>query len=330
MTPSKQLKYSLTALFIILFGGTLGYSFIEGWSLLESLYMTVITLTTVGYGEVHEISPFGRLFTIVLIITGVGIVAYIIGTFTRIMIEGEIRKIFGRRKMERRIRTLKNHYIICGFGRIGKVICKELTAQNLPFIVIEKDPEVIQKVDAEKFLYLYDDATSEDVLLQAGITKATGLIACVSSDADNLYSTMTARELNPKLLIIARACNEGAQKKLLRAGADKVVFPHYIGGMKIAQAILRPHVLDFVEIATQNHCMELQLEEIRVIEGSSLAETTFQRYHINEDFGLIIVAVKKPSGEMIFNPSVDARIEVGDILIVMGKYEDLKRFEELQ
>ena len=329
MDVIKQLKFGLTFLVIALVGGTLGYSLIEGWDPLSSLYMTVITITTVGYGEVRPLSQAGVAFTMALILGSVGMVAFIVVGLARVMVEGEVRRIFGRRKLEKRISNLKDHYIICGYGRIGGYICHELTSRPVPFVVVEKDPSVTQRIEDRSCLYVNGDATNDDILRKAGIDSARCLVATVASDADNLYIPLTARELNPDLYILSRATDEKAQKKLLTAGANKVVSPYLIGAHRMAMALLRPAVVDFMEIAMRERSLELQLEEIRVHRIDRLASTILRDSGIRSDLDLIVVAVKKTSGQMIYNPSSETRIETGDILITIGGKKNLEKLEEL-
>ena len=329
MDVIKQLKFGLTFLVIALVGGTLGYSLIEGWDPLSSLYMTVITITTVGYGEVRPLSQGGIAFTMMLILSSVGMVAFIVVGLARVMVEGEVRRIFGRRKLEKKISNLKDHYIICGYGRIGSYIGQELAKRPVPFVVVEKDLDVTQRIEDQDCLYVNGDATNDDILKKAGIDSARCLVATVASDADNLYITLTARELNPDLYILSRATDENAQKKLLTAGANKVVSPYLIGAHRMAMALLRPAVVDFMEIAMRERSLELQLEEIRVHTIGQLASTTLRDSGIRSDLDLIVVAIKKESGKMIYNPSSETRIETGDILITIGARNNLERLEEL-
>ncbi|MBW2451372.1 MAG: NAD-binding protein, partial [Deltaproteobacteria bacterium] len=250
MDPIKHLRFSLITLISVIAMGTFGYALIEDWDLFDSLYMTVITLATVGFKEVHELSPEGMLFTIILIISGTGIIAYALSSLIQIMVEGQIYNILGRRKLETRLNQLHDHYIVCGYGRIGHMICKELQARPVPFVIVEKDPLLTDRLNRDGYLYVVGDATDDDTLLTAGIHRAKGLITAVTSDTDNVYITLTARGLNPSLFILARAGEEGSEKKLLRAGASKVISPYTIGANRMAQAILRPSVVDFIEIAT--------------------------------------------------------------------------------
>lgn len=331
MESNKNLIIAIIALIIILLTGTVGYSLIQKWNLLDSLYMTIITITTVGYGEVSELSIPGKIFTIGLITGGMGVSAYILGSLASLMFEGEIKKIFGRRKLEKQIKTLKDHYIICGYGRIGSLICKELStaAKPVPFVVVENDSNVVEEIENENFLFVYGNATEENILIKAGLKRAKGLVSVVSSNSDNVYITLSARELNNKLFILTRASHEKAEKKLLRAGADKVVSPYYIGGKRMAQAILRPTVVDFIELAVQNESMELQLEEITIKKPSALSGISLKDSGIRQKLGLIIVAIKKRSGQMVFNPSSESKLESDDTVLAIGEPKNLLKFEKM-
>lgn len=324
-----NIRLALLNLLLIIILGTLGYYAIENWNLLNSLYMTVITISTVGFKEVGELSNEGKILTLFLIIGGVGVGAYTFGSITQIMVEGEIRKIFGRRKLEKQIRDLKEHFIVCGFGRIGSTVSREFAAEKQPFVIIEKDHNIIQRIDHEGFLYIEGDATSEEILLRAGILRAKAVIAAAPTDVENVYITLTARELNPKLFILARGDDELSEKKLLRAGANKVISPYFIGGLRMAQAILRPNVMDFIEIATQRQHLELQLEEIKTSPSSKLINTTLKDSEIRKDLGLIIVAIKNEQGKMIFNPQPETVIKEGDVLIALGEKKELKQLEKM-
>jgi voltage-gated potassium channel len=329
MDVISQLRFGLSFLVIVLVGGTLGYTLIEGWNPLDSLYMTVITITTVGYTEVRPLSGVGRGFTMVLILASVGMVAFIVVGLARIMVEGEVRKILGRRKLEKQIHNLRNHYIICGYGRIGSYICKELAERPLPFVVVERNPEVTQRIEEANYYYVNGDARDDETLKNAGIESAKCLVPAVASDADNLYITLTARALNPGLYILSRATDEKAEKKLLMAGANTVILPYLIGAHRMAMSLLRPTVVDFVEIAMHRKSLELQLEEIRVHDVDRLASTTLRDSGIRSDLDLIIVGIKKASGKMIYNPSSETHIEAGDTLITLGERKNLDRLEKL-
>ncbi len=321
----QKIIRGLILLGMVVMMGTIGYMIIERWHLMDALYMTVITITTVGFKEVSRVSEPGRVFTVILIFTGMGIMAYTLGMVAQFMVEGEIRSILGRRKLGSRIKSLKKHYIICGYGRIGRIIAQELKSNGIPILVIDSDPESQNTLDQHDMPYIIDDATSEDVLIEAGIERAKGLVAVVLSDADNLFITMTARGLKPDLFILARADEEHAQKKLLRVGADHVVLPYLMGGRKMAQTILRPAVADFLDLTIHDKNIELNIEELQVKKVSKLNGVTLVDSGIRQKMNVIIVGIRKKDGEMMFNPSFEARIEAGDILIALGQSSELDR-----
>ncbi len=329
MDPVRRLRLSIAALVAVIAFGTLGYSLIEGWQTFDALYMTVITLATVGFKEVHELSSQGKAFTIVLIICGTGIIAYTLSSLLQFTLEGQLRKILGRKKLESRISKLRNHYIICGFGRIGHLICREFQSRPTPFVIVEKDPHHIERLDREGYLYVEGDATDDDTLLAAGIDHAKGLITAVTSDTDNVYITLTARGLNPKLFILARAGEEGSEKKLMRAGASKVISPYTIGANRMAQAILRPSVVDFIEIATASEHLELQIEEIAIAADSVLAGKNLVDSGVRQSMGIIIVGIKQTDGKMIFNPPPNKVIEPGSVLIILGQRKSISQLEKI-
>lgn len=328
MDPFRKVLFSLITLFILIGSGTVGYVLIEDWPAFEALYMTVITLATVGYKEVYELSHEGKIFTIILIISGTGIIAYTIGSMIQFMVEGQLRKLLGRKKVQKQISNLKGHYIICGYGRIGRSVCRELASKPVPVIVVEQNPARCEMLEEGGFLFVQGDATHDDVLEKAGISRAKGLITVVTSDSANVFITLTARGINPKLFILARASEDGADIKLMRAGANKVVSPYSIGATRIAQAILRPSVVDFIDIATGNENIELQIEEIQVTLQSSLAGKTLINSGIRKDLGLIIVGIKRDN-HMNFNPDPNSQITPGDILIALGESPEIKKLEQL-
>lgn len=323
----QKLLLSLFLIVLVISFGTLGYMFIEGWDLVDSLYMTIITLASVGYKEVHDLSLNGKMFTIILIIGGVGTVAYALTAGARIILEGELQDVFGRRRLEKKIRELKDHYIICGYGRMGKIICRELREKDQKFIVIEKNPELAP--DKEDILLIRGDATKDEVLNEARIEKARGLISVLPTDAENLFVVLSARGMNTGLSIVARAGEEGSDKKLLRAGADKVVSPYHIGGLRIAHTVLKPAVVDFIEFATKSGNIDLQMEEIKIQESSKLAETTLEECGIGRELGIIIVGIKQADGNLRFNPTFRSAIKAGDTLIALGEISKLKILEDM-
>jgi voltage-gated potassium channel len=327
-SSEKQLFLALTAIAGVVFVGTVGYSVLEGWSLLDSLYMTIISLTTVGFGEVRPLSTEGKMFTLAIILGGVATVTTTLTIGSQILLAGQLQKVMGRRRLEKEIRKLKGHYIICGYGRMGKIICREFLNKPVPLVVIEQDYEEFQDIPAD-ILAIRGNAAEEEVLKEAGIERALGLVAVASSDADNVYITLTASGLRSDLYIVARAGEAGSEQKLIRAGAMKVVSPYTIGGTGIANAILRPAVVDFIELVTKREHLELQMEEVLIAPSSSLSGKTVLEAGLRQNLGIIVVAVKKKDGQMEFNPSPRTGISEGDRLIVLGGGESLIKLERL-
>lgn len=317
----------LLLIIAVLVFGTAGYMIIEDMKFIDAFYMTVITLATVGFKEVKDLDEPGKIFTIILILNGFGIFTYSLTTGAKIIIEGEIKEVFKKRRMRKKIDGLAQHYIVCGYGRMGSIIVKELKANNMPVVVIEKNK--INLPEDEEFVYVEGDATHDDVLKSAGIEKAKGLITVLPSDAENLYVVLSARELNPDLFIVARAIDKEAESKLKRAGADKVVSPYFIGGLRIAHTILRPTVVDFIEFATRSEHIEIQIEEIKVSSGSGLVGKTIAQSGIGRDIGVIILGIKRADGRMKFNPTSQTLIKEGDTLIVIGQTDKLSLLEKL-
>jgi voltage-gated potassium channel len=305
--------------------GTCGYYIVEHMPLFEAFYMTIITISTVGYAEIIPLSPAGRSLTIIIIILGITVGAYTIGMLVRAFIEGEMAKIFGRRKVQKQISELEDHFIVCGFGRIGRIISNELAADHIDFVVIEQDPAIVEKIEFKNYLFLEMDATSEEALLEAGIMKAKGIATALRSDANNVFITLTAKGLQPDIYILARASHENNEDKLSRAGASRVVSPHIIGGRRMAQVLKRPTVVDFIDIATMGSSLGLMMEEAMIGGNSDLINKNLIDSNLRRDFGVIIVAIKKKAGNMIFNPMPSETLESGDVMVVIGKKEDLKR-----
>jgi voltage-gated potassium channel len=309
--------------------GTAGYMVIEEWNFLDALYMTIITLTTVGYKEIHDLSLSGRFFTIVLLMGGVGTVFYALSIGAKVIIEGELQEIYGRKRVEKRLKNLNEHYIVCGYGRMGKIIARELHQEKLTFAVIEKNEIIVDPDEKDTLLIIQGDATRDDLLKKIGIERAKCLISVLPTDAENLYVVLSARGLNPNLLIVARAGEEGSEQKLLRAGADRVVSPYHIGGLRMAHTVLKPAVVDFIEYATKSGHIDLQIEEIEIQKGSGLAGNTLDQCGIGRELGIIIVAIKQQSGEMKFNPTFRTTIEAGDTLIAVGETSKLEILEAM-
>jgi len=324
-----HLLIPLVVLVVLLVGGTLGYKVVGGWDLFDALYMTVITITTVGFHEVRPLGPTGRLFTMVLALGGVFTAFYAAAAFIQAVVTGEIRTVFGRQRMESQLAHLDNHLVVCGFGRMGRLVCEEFSAAGLPFVVIDRNPGVLQDFSMPHGIPLGGDATADEVLKQAGVGRARALVSTAASDADNLYIAMSARFLNDDLFIVARAESDGAKRKLLRAGASRVISPYVIGGHRVAQAVLRPNAMDFIELATRSAHLELQIEETELREGSELIGDSLKTSPIKSELGIIIVAIKKPDGKMLFNPGPESMLEGGDVLITLGHRQQLDRLESL-
>lgn len=325
----KKLKLSLLFLILTITLGTLGYHFVEGMDFFDALYMTTITISTVGFGEIKPLSTIGRMMTIVIIITGVAILAYTTSTLLQLVIDGEFAKNMGRKKLNKLLDRLDDHYIICGYGRIGSLIANELYENNKPFVIIESDPEIIKKLENRRIPFIPLDATSEEALVIAGIMKAKGLITAVKSDADNVFIALTARGLNPNIYILSRASDENTEKTLIRAGANKVILPYVIGGKRMAHVLLRPTVTEFFDVTMTDKQLGLVMEESIVSPKSKLIGKNLIESNLRKDFGVIIVAIKKGNGKMIFNPSPTEILDENDVIVVLGKKDDVSKMNEI-
>ena len=296
---------------------------------MDSFYMTVITISTVGFTEVRELSDQGRLFTIVLIFSGIFIAAFAVTVVSSFVIEGEFTYLVRRRKMEKSIEKLKNHFIICGAGDTGNYIVREFEKRNVPYVVIDMDPIKVEHVIDRGGMAIEGDATLEEDLLKIGIEKASGMLCCLSNDADNVFTVLTAREMKPDLYIVSRAIEDKADLKLLKAGADKTVSPNEIGGMRMATLILRPAVVSFLDVIIRAGEISVDLEEVVVTEHSKLNGLTLAEARIPERTGLIVLAVKRIDNDTIINPGPSLKMLNGDALIVLGKEEQVERLRKL-
>ncbi len=323
----RNLRLIVLALLIVIAVGTAGFHFIEGWPGFVGFYMVITTLTTIGYQETHPLSHAGRIFNVFVISAGVSLVFLAIGALTQALLEFELRNFFGRRRMERDISRLSDHYIICGAGRVGRSAARELARRPVPFVIIEQNEAKAERHAHENWLMMVGDATQEQTLREAQIHRARGLVAATTTDATNLYIVLTARGLNARLKIIARASEEDAEKHLLTAGADSVVSPYSFAGQRIAQSFLRPHVVSFLDTATTHLGMDLEIGEVYVSASSPFAGRTIESSRIRQDRGVIILAIKREKG-MRFNLAPDERIEPGDFLIAMGEPSQLRQLEQ--
>jgi voltage-gated potassium channel len=313
MRVFRNLKVIAIALAVLTFIGMAGFHYMEGWPWFDGLYMAITTFTTIGYQEVHPLSHIGRIFNLCLIIAGVSLVFLGIGSLTEALLEFSLRNFFGRRKMERDIDRLNDHYIICGAGRVGRSAARELARKPAPFVIVEQNDAKVARLPADWLVHV-GDATQEQTLRQLHIERASGLVAATTTDAANLY-------------IIARASEEDAEKHLLKAGADSVVSPYSFAGQRIAQSFLRPHVVSFLDTATTHLGMDLEIGEVLVNARSEFAGKTVGSSRIRQERGVIILAIKRAQG-MHFNPSPDDVIEPGDFLIAMGQPAQLRQLEQ--
>lgn len=319
----------LVSLLIIFFGAVLGYMYIEGWPYLDSFYMVVLALSTVGFTEVHPLSDQGRAFTSVLILMGVGNFAFLVGSFTQILVEGRLQAVWGRMRVQKTIDKLSNHLIVCGYGRIGSIAVKEINREGIPVVVIEKNQDLCDRMEEQEILYIMGDATSDVVLRKAGIERAKTLIAALSNEAANVYVTLIARQTNPRLNIVARADSEEHIPRLELAGANRVMMPHIIGGVRMAQSALRPAVTSFLELAVRGSDMDLQMEQLEVTERSDLIGKNLIDSKIRQRFNLIIIGITKADGKSVFNPGAQQVIDAGDTLILVGGKENLREMWEI-
>jgi voltage-gated potassium channel len=310
----------------IIIVGTAGYMIIEGWSLLDSAYMTVITMSTVGFREVHGLSAAGRIFTIFLIIGGTGTMAYTAFTLVRYLLEGQLTNILGRRRMKEKISNLKGHVVLCGYGKVGKEVAHIFSDEGTQFVVIESDEKASAKATGDGYLCLNMNATSDEALKEAGIMTARALVAALGSDADNLYITLSAKSLRPDIFVVARVDNEESESKLKRAGADRTVSPYGIGGRRLAMLTLKPLVVDFVDTTMNRQGHELTLEAMEVMSGSLMEGITVKE-GMKHAGGAHILAIRKKSGRLVTNPTTETILEAGDELVVMGTREQLKGIE---
>jgi len=313
----RRMMYALAALAALIVLGTFGFFLLEPLTLLDSLYLTVMTVATVGYGDVHPSSQPGRLFAIVFMLVSIATVGFLLSTAIQALVQLEIVAAYGQRRRSREINKLRNHFIICGAGRVGSRIIRELQRLEQPFIVIEREQQVANLID-EDVLVLVRDATLEETLRDAGVEHARALASCLPDDADNVYVVLTARGLNNNLHIVARAVEEQAEPKLIRAGANRVIAPVILGGQRMVQALTKPAVSDFIDsIAAED--LDLDFEEVAVAPDSIYVGHTLRFTNIRAELDVVIVAVRRNNGEMIFNPSGDAHIEAGDLLIAIGR-----------
>ena len=309
--------------------GTVGFTLIDHYPPFDAFYMTLTTMTTVGYAEVHPLSRAGRIFNSFLIFFGVTTIFIAIGAMTQTIIELEFGDAIGKRRNKRMIDKLKDHYIICGFGRVGRGAAAELQHAGVPFVVVDISPERVERAMQAGMLAVAADSTHDETLRQVGIERAAGLVAALATDADNLFVLLSAKGLNPRLYVATRAAEEGAEEKMRRAGADAVFAPYAITGHRLAQSLLRPHVVQFLDFTTKDIGEDIAIEQVRVSDTSDMASKTIREMQLGRDVGVIVMAIRKGDGQMLFNPPADTAVHGGEYLIVMGRQENLRTLETL-
>jgi voltage-gated potassium channel len=308
--------------------GTAGFQLLEGYPLFDAFYMTLITITTVGYQEIRPLSHAGRVFNSFLILFGVSAMFVAVGAMTQTIIELQLQDRYGQRRRKRAIMHMKDHYIVCGFGRVGRNAAFELQRNRVPFVVIDRSEQRVERATQAGMAAVLADATQDEVLREAGVERARGFIAALATDADNVFVILSVKTLNPRLTVVTRASEEDAEEKLRRAGADTVLSPYSIAGHRLAQALMRPHVVQLLDFAGRAVGLDVTMEQLRVAPDSTLASRRLGNLAPHEA-GLIVLAIGKPDGKMIFNPPIDMEVFGGDVLIVMGEQPNLRNLEKV-
>lgn len=324
---TRRFLYILVAIGATLLIGTVGFSIIGGYHPFDAFYVTLTTMTTVGYGD--SFSRAGRIFNVFLIIIGVTTIFIAMGAMTQTIIELEFGDAIAKRRSQRMIDKLKDHFIICGYGRVGRGAAAELHRAGVPFVVVDINPERVEPAMLAGMLAVAGDSTRDETLRQVGVDRARGLVAALATDADNLFVLLSAKGLNPKIYVAARAAEEGAEEKMRRAGADAVFAPYSITGHRLAQSLLRPHVVQFLDFTTNDIGMDVSIEQVRVSGASEMVSKTIREMQLRRNVGVIVMAIRRADGRMLFNPPADTAVEGGDFLIVMGRQDDLATLETL-
>lgn len=315
---SNRIIRALVLFALIIVGGTGLFMWLERWPLLDALYMTIITITTVGFGEIRPLSPMGRIITITLIVLGVSAFTFTFGSLAEYIVAGEFRGMLQTRRQRAEINKMENHIIVCGFGRVGHQVAIELKRARAAFVIVDSSPTSVERARGRGYLVVQGNAGVDGILREAGIMRARGLIACVAADADNLLITLSARALNPELYIVARANYEESEDKLRIAGANRVLSPYSIAGRRMAEMQLRPDVVDFLDVIMHDEDLELWLENLTVTRGCELDDCTIGTARVRETTGANILALKKHDGQLLLNPDANTRMEAGDTLMVLG------------
>jgi len=325
----RRLGFVAGLIGLVLITGTIGFSVIDGYPRFDAFYMTLITVSTVGYAEIHPLSHAGRVFNSFLIFFGVITMFFAIGAMTQSIIELELGEYFGKRRNRRMIEKLEKHFIVCGYGRVGRNAAHELKRAGVPFVVVDREVERTERAIQAGMLAVTADSTRDDTLRSVGVERARGLISALATDADNLFVILSAKNLNPKLFVATRAAEEEAEEKLRRAGADALFAPYTTAGYRLAQAVLRPHVFQFFDLATKGMGFDVDIEQVRVPESSGFASRSLEQTRIRHDLGVIVLGIRKLDGAMLFNPAAETVIQGGDYLIVMGEPANLRTLENM-
>lgn len=313
----------------ILLVGTIGFVVIDGFTIFDAFYLTLVTITTVGYSEIGTLSQSGRVFNVGIIITGVLALLLAMGTLTQTVLELELSNYFEKRRAKRMIQKMENHFILCGYGRMGRGAARELAAAKAPFIIIDKNEEKVEMAMNLGFLAVQADCTRDETLREVGIDRALGVISTLGTDADNLFLVLSAKSLNPKLRVATRVSEEEAEAKMQRAGADVIYAPFSTAGARMSQSLLRPHVHEFLDFTTSTMGMDVRIEQVQVSVNSEFTSKSLGQAQLRRDLGVIVLAIRKINGEMQFNPPAEAPIVSGEHLIVMGPAEKLRQLEKL-
>jgi len=329
LNPIIKLFPALFVLMIIILGSLFGYILIEHWSFFDALYMVVITLFSVGFMEVHKLSFLGRIVTMGLIVFGVGTVAYTLGQAIEMMVEGQFVKYRRMKNMEKKISNMDGHFIICGFGRVGHQVAHDFEAKKVPYFVIDSKPETAAELDPKGIPYIIGDMSSDEILLEAGIQKAKGLIACADSDTSNVFVTLSARVMNPKLFIVARAGIPATELKLKKAGANRVISPYFIAGNRIASMAIKPVAVDFLDTVMRSENVELEIEEYVIDGGADLAGKSLSDLQIKQRTGATILAIKSGSGKFNLQPIASTIVNHDDVLVALGTSDQLESLRKL-
>lgn len=328
MTIQRRMLINAGLLGGITIAGTLAYTLVLGWDWLDSLFMTLTTITTVGFETVHPLDPLGKAITLALVVAGCGVALYTLSILAGIIVEGQIQQLFRRNKMQKAASSLADHVIVCGYGRMGKIVAEQLKLRKIPFVIVEKDPHTSSSIMEAGYLVVEGDATSDEVLRRSSIGTARAIICVTDTDAQNVYITLSARVLNPAIFILARCNEEAAEEKLRRAGADKVIFPYRLGARQLADFIARPHLMELLDIAVESGNWQLEMQEIRVPPGSFLDGVTLLKSGLRPNYNIIVVGARpNNNSRMIFNPGMDFNLTAGDILIVLGEPEKMRQFQ---